>query len=346
MEAAIIVSVLLSFCRQMFGDDPVMFKRLRKQVWAGTGIGLLISLAIAAGVIVTWYKVAANRWEKAELVWEGTLAIISSIIITIMAVAMLKSSSRDQQEKWRNKLIKSMRPHKKAAEASETEAGESSRETVVDESTPTKATLKARLQSLTSERYALFFLPFITILREGIEAIVFMGGVAVSEPGSSIPLAAVVGILVGIAIGFAMYHGGSHIAFRSFFVISTIVLFIVAAGLWVRGITALEQDAWLKSLWITAGGDEGAAILYNVNHGVWAIDCCLPKEKGWTIFNAIAGWNNYATIATVLGYIAYWVALSATLVVIKLRLKRQATIERNTDVINVGVPPANAAGGK
>ncbi|KAF9416191.1 high-affinity iron permease, partial [Podila epigama] len=51
-EAAIIVSVLLSFLRQVLNDDPVMRKRLGRQVWAGTALGLLISLAIGAGFIV------------------------------------------------------------------------------------------------------------------------------------------------------------------------------------------------------------------------------------------------------------------------------------------------------
>ncbi|KAF9102308.1 high-affinity iron permease, partial [Mortierella sp. AM989] len=51
-EAAIIVSVLLSFLSQVITDDPAMKKRLARQVWGGTALGLLISIAVGATFIV------------------------------------------------------------------------------------------------------------------------------------------------------------------------------------------------------------------------------------------------------------------------------------------------------
>jgi high-affinity iron transporter len=57
-----------------------------------------------------------------------------------------------------------------------------------------------------SRKYAMFALPFITVLREGLEAVVFVGGVSLSEPASSIPLAVVVGILCGAIIGYFIYR--------------------------------------------------------------------------------------------------------------------------------------------
>jgi high-affinity iron transporter len=46
-----------------------------------------------------------------------------------------------------------------------------------------------------SSKYALFLLPLITVLREGLEAVIFVGGVALGEPAKSIPIAAIVGLL-------------------------------------------------------------------------------------------------------------------------------------------------------
>jgi high-affinity iron transporter len=57
-----------------------------------------------------------------------------------------------------------------------------------------------------SRKYAMFFLPFITLLREGLEAVVFVGGVSLSEPASSIPLAVIVGLLCGVLIGYFIYR--------------------------------------------------------------------------------------------------------------------------------------------
>ncbi|KAF9272386.1 high-affinity iron permease, partial [Mortierella alpina] len=51
-EAAIIVSVLLSFLNQVIAEDHAMRRRLSRQVWGGTLLGLLISLAIGAAFIV------------------------------------------------------------------------------------------------------------------------------------------------------------------------------------------------------------------------------------------------------------------------------------------------------
>jgi high-affinity iron transporter len=55
------------------------------------------------------------------------------------------------------------------------------------------------------EKYAMFFLPFITVLREGIEAIVFIAGVSFSSPASSVPLPVVVGLFAGCFVGYIIY---------------------------------------------------------------------------------------------------------------------------------------------
>jgi high-affinity iron transporter len=57
-----------------------------------------------------------------------------------------------------------------------------------------------------SRKYAMFLLPFITVLREGLEAVVFVGGVSLSEPATSFPLAVVCGLLCGIAVGYFIYR--------------------------------------------------------------------------------------------------------------------------------------------
>jgi high-affinity iron transporter len=58
----------------------------------------------------------------------------------------------------------------------------------------------------TLERYAMFVLPFITILREGIEAIVFVAGVSFSAPATALPLSVVAGIAAGSAVGYTIYR--------------------------------------------------------------------------------------------------------------------------------------------
>lgn len=55
------------------------------------------------------------------------------------------------------------------------------------------------------EKYALFVLPFVTVLREGIEAIIFVAGVSFTAPASAFPLPAIVGLAVGVLVGYILY---------------------------------------------------------------------------------------------------------------------------------------------
>jgi high-affinity iron transporter len=76
LETSIIVSVLLAFLKQTLGPetDAKIRKRLVRQVWAGTALGLLICLIICAGVIGTFYTAGKSTFETAEYIWEGTFA--------------------------------------------------------------------------------------------------------------------------------------------------------------------------------------------------------------------------------------------------------------------------------
>jgi high-affinity iron transporter len=57
-----------------------------------------------------------------------------------------------------------------------------------------------------SRKYAMFVLPFITVLREGLEAVIFVGGVSLTEPATAFPLAVIVGILCGLLVGYFIYR--------------------------------------------------------------------------------------------------------------------------------------------
>jgi high-affinity iron transporter len=79
-------------------------------------------------------------------------------------------------------------------------------------------------------------LPFITVLREGLEAVVFVAGVGLSEPASAFPLPAITGLLAGSLIGYVIYRGG--VTFRREIHLDcqlTALLYLVAAGLLSKG---------------------------------------------------------------------------------------------------------------
>jgi high-affinity iron transporter len=146
----------------------------------GTIIGFIICLAIGGGMIGAFYALGTNHWAGTENIWEGTFGLIATIVITLMGAALLRVSKL--QNKWRVKLAKAL------------EAKDNSQ----------RGTRMSRFKRWC-ERYAMFMLPFITILREGLEAVVFIGGVSLGLPATAFPLAVLAGIGVGCLIGFFIY---------------------------------------------------------------------------------------------------------------------------------------------
>ena len=211
------------------------------------------------------------------------------------------------QEKWRLKLAKAL------------EAKANS----VTHATASKSFMHR--SKLYCERYAMFILPFITILREGVEAIVFIGGVSLGLPASSIPLAAICGILAGTAVGVVIYLGGNRAPIQLFLIVSTCFLYLVAAGLFSRGIWFFEADAWNKLTGGDAAETGSGAGSYDIRRSVWHVNCCNPVLNGgggWGIFNAIFGWQNSATYGSVIGYNVYWIFVIVAFLLMRFKEKK------------------------
>ncbi|KAF2995227.1 hypothetical protein E8E13_002359 [Curvularia kusanoi] len=288
LECSIIVSVLLAFLKQTLGPehDAAVHKRLVRQVWAGVGLGVLICLIICAGVIGTFYTAGKNTFDAAENIWEGVFALVASVIITIMGAALLRVSKL--QDKWRNKI-------RKVLEEKDTK--------------PAGGRFKR-----WSEKYAMFILPFITVLREGIEAVLFIAGVGIGLPATSIPLAAICGLGAGALIGYLIYKGGNKTSLQLFLVVSTCFLYLVAAGLFSKGVWNLEQDAWVRIAGEGAAEAGAGPGSYDIRKSVWHVNFGSPLENGsggWGIFNSLFGWQNSATYGSVISYNLYWVAVIA-----------------------------------
>lgn len=304
-EAAIIVSVLLSFLKKVFDTDSIIYKRLRMQVWVGAGLGLLICVCIGAAFIAVWYTVLSNLWGNSEYIWEGVFSLVATIMITVMGLAMLRTER--MQEKWKVKLAKTMEQNNKNE----------------------KIGFKAWMQ-----KYSFFFLPFITVLREGLEAVVFIGGVSLNVTAKSIPIAAIMGFVCGCVVGLIIYRGGSMIQLRWFFIFSTIILYLVAAGLMAKAVGFLEQDAWNRVIGGEVAEESGSVIGYKVTTAVWHVSWGNPEQNtasngGYQIFNAILGWSNTATIGTITSYCLYWIMIALALVYMNWKEKREAVDKLN-----------------
>ncbi|KAJ4359980.1 high-affinity iron permease [Didymosphaeria variabile] len=287
LECSIIVSVLLAFLKQTLGPDhdAQIRKKLVRQIWFGIALGVFICLIIGAGVIGTFYTVGRNAFDSAEYIYEGVFALVAAVIITLMGAALLRVSKL--QDKWKVKIAKAL------------------------EQKDSMGFGKGKFK-VWGEKYAMFLLPFVTVLREGVEAVLFIAGVGVGLPATSFPLAVICGLGAGALIGYLIYLGGHRTSLQIFLVASTCFLYLVAAGLFSKGVWDLEMNAWVKLAGEGAAEAGAGPGSYDIRQSVWHVNCCSPGENGdggWGIFNSLFGWQNSATYGSVISYNLYWLVV-------------------------------------
>ncbi|KAI0790434.1 Ftr1 protein [Abortiporus biennis] len=279
-------------------------RKMRIQIFLGSFVGLFIALAIGAAFIAVWFTKASDLWAKSEELWEGIFELIACLLIFVMGITMLKMDRA--KAKWRVKLQR----------AFEGKHGDG---------------------KAVTGKWVLFILPMITVLREGMEAVVFVGGVSLGQPATSIPLAAIIGLICGLVCGFLIYTFASRTTLTIFLVVMTNLILLIGAGLFSKAVGAFQENAFNHLLGgdvddASAAGDGPGS--YDVRGNVWHLNCCNPDNKfdsdGWTIFNAIFGWTNNATIGTVLSYVFYWIAVIVALIYLKFKEGRTKLFGRES----------------
>ncbi|CAK7273834.1 high-affinity iron permease [Sporothrix epigloea] len=301
LETSIIVSVFLALIDRMVSvkTDSDLHGKLLRQIWLGTAVGFVAVVLLMVIVMTGVAGLEAETLSGAEDIWEGTFALAAAIIITTMGAVLLRVTKL--QDKWRVKLAKAM---------SSTDSP--------------KGPMSQRISYL-SEKYALFVLPFITILREGFEAVIFIAGAGLGNSALAIVSSSVFGLIAGALVGFLVYKSANFAPIQYMLIVSTCFLYLVGAGLFSKGVWHLEAYQWNKII----GGD--AAELgsgpgsYDIRRSVWHVNCCNPDYEGggiWGVFNALLGWQNSATVGSVLSYNLYWVAVVVEFLLMAAREKR------------------------
>lgn len=89
---------------------------------------------------------------------------------------------------------------------------------------------------------AMFWLAFITVGREGIELTLLMWGWVV-QPAAVV--GAFLGIVIAVALGWAIFKGAVRMNMRTFFRVSSALLIVVAAGILAYAIHDLQEAQFL-----------------------------------------------------------------------------------------------------
>ena len=174
-------------------------------------LGVAIAIALCIGVAVVLSVIGENLPFKQREIMEGVLALIAVAGVTYMIV-------------W-------MRRHSRGLKG------------VLEEN--------AAAALVAGSSLALIGMAFFAVIREGLETAIFMlAAFQNSTDPMATGLGAVIGVVVAVALGYAIYKGGVRINLSRFFRITGFVLVLVAAGLLASAVHSLSEAGVVTQLQI------------------------------------------------------------------------------------------------
>jgi high-affinity iron transporter len=148
--------------------------------------------------------------------------------------------------------------------------------------------------ALTNQRaaYAVALVAFVAVLREGIEAALFMIAAATTAAGTEVFVGAVLGLAIATGLGYLVYAGGRRLPMRAFFRVTGLVLIVFAGGLLARTV-----------LFLQSAGDLGTVdnAVYDLTQFAWLTQ---SSEIG-KFLAAMFGWDPRPSLEQCIAWVAY-----------------------------------------
>jgi len=148
-----------------------------------------------------------------------------------------------------------------------------------------------------AHRLGLFLLVFVSVLREGIETVIFLGAASLAA-GSSL-FAALAGLLSAGILGYLIFAGSKRLELKKFFTVTSVLLILFAAGLVAQGVHEFQEAGILPVL---------------VEH-VWDINPPLNADGSYPLLHengyvgsmlkALLGYNGNPSLLEVVTYVSY-----------------------------------------
>jgi len=169
------------------------------------GAGAAVALSVAIGVLL--FVTIGGFEEPAEQIFEGFAMVIAAGVVTWMLFWMRRTAAN------------------------------------------IKGQLHAGVDRALVEGgiFGLAILAFTAVIREGIETALFLMGqaTAAGTQATSTLVGAVIGLVIAVGIGYALYRGARVINLRTFFSWTGIALIFIAAGLLSHGIHEFIEAGWI-----------------------------------------------------------------------------------------------------
>lgn len=160
--------------------------------------------------------------------------------------------------------------------------------------------IKGELQHVLDEamqrsgriKLAIMAAAFFAVLREGLEAALFLIATATTADGGAVLLGGLIGLALACGLGWAVVIGGRRMPMREFFQVTGVALILFAGGLLARTVMFLQTSADLPILWNN---------VYDLTSIRWLT---VETEVG-RFLGAMFGWDPRPSIEQVVAYVVY-----------------------------------------
>jgi len=146
-------------------------------------------------------------------------------------------------------------------------------------------------------RRAIVAVAFFSVLREGLEAALFLVASATTDDGAEVIMGAAIGLAIAAVLGWLVYAGGRRMPMRAFFRVTGMVIVVFAAGLLAKTILFLQVSGDLRTM---------ADNVYDLRQYKWLTQ---ETEIGKTLA-ALIGWDPRPSIEQVIAWFGYFIPVT------------------------------------
>jgi len=215
-------------------------------------LGVILGIVASVAVAGLFELVAVEFEGSLEQVFEGSTMFLAAAVLTTM-IAWMAKNSRALSEDLKGKAERAV---------------------------------------ASGRYYGLAFLAFISVFREGIETVLFLGSASFTSTGFQILVGGALGLAMAGLIGFAIIRYSVKLNLRTFFNVTGILLILFAAGLVARGLHEF--------------GEAGAvpALVEHMWDSNWIVN---DQSTLGELLTSLLGYNGTPSLTEVLGYVVYWI---------------------------------------
>ncbi len=173
---------------------------------------IVIWLAVVAGVLcsvilmILFQQFAGGFTGRAEQLYEGIMMLTAAGLVTWMVVWMSMQGRR-------------------------------MRAAIED---------KVEMHLMNDHPLGLFFLTFVSVLREGVETVIFLQAAFLQSRSFFSHIGAVIGMVLAVSLGYLLFRGMRHVPLHWFFRVTSVLLLIFAVSLAIHGVEELWEAGILQ----------------------------------------------------------------------------------------------------